>query len=42
MQSHDSGHSRGITGHAARLAAAGVMATWFAWQLVLLGGHIPL
>jgi hypothetical protein len=34
--------SRAAFTHAARLAGAGVMATWFAWQLYVLGGHIPL
>jgi hypothetical protein len=27
---------------AAKLAGAGVMASWFAWQLYVLHGHIPL
>ena len=34
--------TRNAFAHAARLAGAGVMATWFAWQLYVLHGHIPL
>jgi hypothetical protein len=43
MQHHDADqHGRSMAAHAARLASAGLMASWFAWQLIVLRGHIPL
>jgi len=42
MQAPNPGQTRNPAGHAARMAAAATLATWFAWQLVVLGGHIPL
>lgn len=34
--------TRNAFNYAAKLAGAGVMASWFAWQLYVLHGHIPL
>jgi hypothetical protein len=41
MHGPNTEHTRNLAGHAARVAAAATMASWFAWQLVLLRGHIP-
>jgi hypothetical protein len=34
--------TRGAASALVKLAGAGAALSWFAWQLVLLHGHIPL
>ncbi|MDB4949920.1 MAG: hypothetical protein JWM27_2569 [Gemmatimonadetes bacterium] len=33
--------SRGAAAGLVKLVGAGAMLSWFAWQLVLLNGHVP-